>query len=156
HQEFGIHVTGVRQVLPRQEILVLEGLMDQRRHVAIRDRPRRRLHLRDEVWCVVLAGLGQVDFVADPSRRVLLGVACLDVLRATDEVACGWNALGLGPPTDLSTREVNLLYPDAPERFDRWHVAQPSGGLGSKERLQQAVTIGADLPSVDLAFVLPG
>src|SRR6266542_5323783 len=96
--------------------------MDLWGYIAIRDWPRCRLHLRDEVRRVVLARLRQVDFVADPTRRVLLGVARLDVMRRTDEVARRWNALGLRPPTDLAGCDVKLLHPDAAERLDRWHV----------------------------------
>ena len=65
-QEAGVHVPEIHQMLLGQQLPSGQGRMDDRRRIPIGDRREGGRHIRDQVGCVGLAGLRQMDLVADP------------------------------------------------------------------------------------------
>src|SRR6266849_3538249 len=63
---FGFCIIGVGQMLCRQQLLFLEGLMDHWRHVHIPMTSPTRLHMCNQAGRVCITTLGQMHLVADP------------------------------------------------------------------------------------------
>lgn len=58
--------------------------LDRPKCVAVGNRGQRGRHVRDQAGAIRVAGLGEVDLVADPRRRALLGVVGLWVVGRGD------------------------------------------------------------------------
>lgn len=72
--------------------------VDHRGHVPIRRRSRRCLHMGNQPRQILIARLGQMDFVAHPLGCVLLCIVGIAVIRGTDERARGRDIVGDAPP----------------------------------------------------------
>src|SRR5262249_1751267 len=105
-------------------------------------------------WSPV-AGLRQMDLVADPTRTALLGVASFAILRRLNHDCGRWQpGRSLSAPTPLLTLAVELRQPDLPQRLDRRHLAQARWRSRGIDRFEQLMAIGADLLGISGALRL--
>ena len=79
-----IHVAGVHQVLGGQQILGCQRAVYWRQRIAIHDRRGRRLDVGDKMRPFLVARLRQVDHIADPGGRALLGVVHVRIVGRGD------------------------------------------------------------------------
>jgi hypothetical protein len=70
----GRDITSIDEVSAGKQILGLEPIMNGVEGVAIHDRRRRGLHVRDQVRTALVASLGEMNLVANPGCRSLLGI----------------------------------------------------------------------------------
>jgi hypothetical protein len=80
-QERGIDITAVEQMRARQEITIGQVLLDGRSHDAIGRGRRCRQHLGDELWVVIITGVGQVNPLADPGDTALSTIPGFWIVR---------------------------------------------------------------------------
>jgi hypothetical protein len=87
HLQLGIDIASIRPMHAGQPVALLQVVVDRGAPLPVRHGRRRRLDVRDQVWAVRVAGLGEVHFVAHPRGRPLptrAGVGIVgggDVLR---------------------------------------------------------------------------
>jgi len=79
-QQRGVKVAGTNEMRLRQQVAACEVLMDDWRRVTISNRPRHCLNLRHEMGVIVLAGLGDMDLVADPLGGALFGEVGVEIM----------------------------------------------------------------------------
>lgn len=84
-QDAGIDVTGIHEVLGREQILRGECLVRRRRHRAVGKGRRTGLHVSDRARPIRVAPLGQVDLVADPRSRALAREVRVEIVGRADE-----------------------------------------------------------------------
>jgi hypothetical protein len=76
----GRNITSIDEVSVGQQTLGLEPIMNGVEGVAIHDRRWRGLHVRDQVRTALVASLGEMNLVANPGRRPLLGIMDLWII----------------------------------------------------------------------------
>ena len=80
HEQFGIHIAGIHNMLLRQQVFVLETLMDEGCSGIIRDWGRSRFYMGNEMGTPFVTGFSQMDFIAHPSGTPLFAVMRLDIV----------------------------------------------------------------------------
>lgn len=135
HEAVGVDIGGVDEMACRQQVLRRQRRVQRVEHRPVHDRGRCRRDVDDQRWLGVVAGLGQVDLVADPCGRALLGVVHVRIVGRGDHRQGRWDALGLRPPADppVSLRasggwfgDVEVLQPDPAKDHHGGDVAQPA------------------------------
>ena len=80
NQQFGIHITGIHNMLIWQEVFVLEAFMNHGGSGIIGNRSGGGFDMRDQMRTVFFAGFGQMDFIANPGGTALFTVMRLDII----------------------------------------------------------------------------
>lgn len=80
HEQLGIDISRVHNLLLGQRVFVFEAFMDKRRSRIIRDRGRGGFHVSNQMGCVLVTGFGQMDLIAHPGGTALFTVLRLGVL----------------------------------------------------------------------------
>jgi hypothetical protein len=153
-QEVGVPRAAVESVCPRQEIPIGQVLLDGGAHDAILRGRWRRHHLRDEIGVVGIAGLGEVERIADPVGLALTAVAGLQVVGRSDAHR-GRRLLIPGAPAERfeprHRTAVIVLEPYLPECLQGREVAEAQRGVGGLHPRQELLAVRADLPGERLA-----
>ncbi len=95
--------------------------MNRLGHGDIRGGGRGGFHLRNEMGGVWLAGLGQMDLVADPGRAALLAIAGVGIVGGVKLLGSRRQVVAGAPPSDTRIDAI-LLGPDLAQRLDRRHL----------------------------------
>jgi hypothetical protein len=113
-------------------------------------------HMRDQVWPVGLARLGEVGLVAAPVAAAFDARPGVEVVGGEDHPAAGGQAGLLVAPAHLATVAVELLDPGRPQDLHRLHAGQPDGRVRGMDHFQQPVAVPANLNGPFDAGVLGG
>src|SRR4051812_29169293 len=100
-------------------------------HLPIGNGCRGCFHMSDEVGSVVVAGFGEMHFVADPLGGTLLAQMGIAVIRRTDKETSWRQALPFSSPTQAIVLLVKLLNPNLAQHPDGGNRAQPARCLSS-------------------------
>jgi hypothetical protein len=79
HQYLGIDVGCIDEMLSRQQALGHQGLLDRFGTLGLMHCCARGVHMRDEVWGIVVAALTEVDDVAAPVHATATAVVCFNI-----------------------------------------------------------------------------
>ncbi|SQD94650.1 hypothetical protein FMEAI12_2700006 [Parafrankia sp. Ea1.12] len=142
-EQLGGGVAGVDGVFGGQQTTAGEVGVHDRGRLLVGDGGGGGLHVGDHVWGVVVAGLGEVDLVADPARPVFDPVACVKVIGRGQPASARREVLVL-PPDHLRPGAVVLLDPRDAQDVDRGDLAQPGRRVGSADRREQGEPVPAD------------
>jgi hypothetical protein len=116
--------------------------LDRRQHGMVVDTGGGGRHLRDQVGCVVLAGLGQMHAVTDPAGIALGFVARLNVVGRANDLG-RWRLFVARAPAQYRSRRivaaVLLLNPDLPQRLDGRQFPELGRTGTLVDRLKQAI-----------------
>ena len=107
------------------------------------DGSSRGLPMRHEVGRIVLAGLGHMDCIPHPRRRMLFAVPGLDVIRRTNTQPRRRNPFVFRPPTHAPRLQIAWLAPYTASRLDGRHLTPPCRRLGGVEIGPSGLAIGA-------------
>ena len=143
-QPLGVHITGIHDMRARQQASVGEGRMETGRDGPVSHGASRGLPRRHHVRRMVFTGLGDMDCLADPRRRLLLRIPCLNGIGGTDTKPSGWDPCALGAPAHAVILAIALLHPHPSSRLDGGLFTSPARGMGGIERGQEGVAIHAD------------
>ena len=123
-QQGGIDIAGIDHVGFRQQSTPGESALNRCRHRPVRRSRRGGLDIRDQVRPIRLAGLGQMNLVADPAGVALFGVAGVGIIgrvkALVDRRLVNW-----ATPAHPALVVIKLLDPDDPQPLDRGQPAQP-------------------------------
>src|ERR1700751_2848682 len=110
--------------------------MDARSPRPVGNRPAGRLDMDDEAGQLFITTLGEMNFIPNPLGGVFTGEMRLLIIRRAEEHPRRRDAVRFCPPAELLGGGVVLLHPDALERADRGHLAQPARCIGRIDRRQ--------------------
>lgn len=111
HQAFHVEEAGIDDVSLGSDTLLLEALMDLGRHRPVRGRPHAGLHVAHQPGTILVTGLAQVRFVANPGGGALLGEMGIEIVGVTDKAGGGRDPLLISAPVERAILDV--LRPDA-------------------------------------------
>ena len=80
-EQFRIDIAHINEMDRRQEVTVLQGLMDLRGHSVIRSRGAGRFDIRNEMGQRGATTLGEMDRVANPGGAALLAGMGITIIR---------------------------------------------------------------------------
>jgi hypothetical protein len=80
HQQFSVKIPRVHDVGRGEQPFLLKRVVYGWCNGAVSDGGRSRLDMRDEVWSLVVAGLSQMDLVANPGGRALARVVGVGIV----------------------------------------------------------------------------
>jgi hypothetical protein len=132
-QQFSVEVARIGARRGGQQTLTGERLMDVGRGRTSADGSSRGLPMRNEVGCIVLAGLGHLDCIPYPRRRLLVAVPGLNIIGRTDQQPRRRNPFLFRPPTHAPRLQIAWLDPHTASRLDGRHLTPPCGRLGGVE-----------------------
>jgi len=110
-QRLRIDISGIHHVFAGQQVLGREMAMNDRRHLHVSGRRRRRLDIGEQVGARLVTGLGELDLIPCPGGFPLRGLARLRSVGRTTEQGRGREIRG-GTPAPLGGRHVIRLEPD--------------------------------------------
>ena len=102
-------------------------------------------HMRDQMWPVGLARLGEVGLVAAPVAAAFDARPGVQVVGVEDHPAAGRQAGLLVPPAHLAVVKVELLDPGRPQDLHRLHAGQRRWRVRGMDRFQQPVAVPTNL-----------
>jgi len=79
-KQLSVNIARIDDVLLRQQVFVLQGLMNGGGHGIIGDGSTGRFDMRDQVRVLLLARFGQMGFVAHPTRAALLAAMGVQIV----------------------------------------------------------------------------
>jgi hypothetical protein len=154
-QQFGVEVARIDEMRGRQQPLTCERLVDMGCGRTIADGPSGGFHMGHDVRCIVLAGLGHMDCIPHPRRRLLVAVPGLDVIRRTDQQPRRWNTFFVRPPKPAPGLQITLLAPHTASRLDGRHLAPPCRRLGGIHIGQYGLAIGSNDLGIGVTVFFP-
>src|SRR3989442_6265001 len=153
--EFRVQKAGIDDVLLRQPIHALEVSVNLRRSRPVCDRRGRCRDVRNQVRTVRLTGFRQCHLVADPARCVLLPQMGVHVVGRAEKERCGWDTQCIRAPLELVVLQVEILEPNAAQRLQRRHFAQPTWRIRRIDGRKQDVAVRPNRPREFCAGVFP-
>lgn len=151
---FRVHRARVHDVPLWEEIVVLESFVDGWNSSKVGQGCRSRFDRGNQVWAVVIAGFGQMDFVARPTCVALFRIMRLGIIWRVDTGARRGH-IGCLSPAQFSILPKELLDPDSAQRLHGGNFLQPCRGRGGVDGIQEVVAIPPTHESLCLACLLP-
>ena len=111
HEVGRIDIACIQEVFTWEYPVRSEMGMNDRRHLDVCGRGRRRFDIDDEMGAVRITGLGEVDCIPRPVRLPLRRIAGVNIVRGADQQCMGGQIFA-GAPADLGRWRVILLQPD--------------------------------------------
>lgn len=140
HQQFGIHIPGIDNVLLWQQVFALESFMDECCSGIIRNRGGGRVDRRDQMRAAFFTGFRQMDLLAHPGGRALFAVMRLDIIGRSDVARGGRNVLRRAP-ADLPLNPGEVLHPDLAQDLHGRDLMQEERGRRIINGAEHACTI---------------
>src|SRR5258708_199158 len=82
-------IARIDEMVIGEEVLLSQIGMNRGEHSLITEGSRSRLDMRDQLWSVFIAGLGEMHLISDPERGSFLAIPGIQVIGRVDELSCG-------------------------------------------------------------------
>jgi hypothetical protein len=160
-QELGTHVGRIGQMLGWGQILGGQRRVDRLDPHGFMHAGLSRVRMDEEPWRTLVAGLGEMDQVADPLPAATAAEPGIGVVGRLDAVIRATSAQrplpdGRAPAVPWTTRRRRDPFvvpgPHAPQHGDGRQCLQGGRRVGPVERVQQRVAVSPDLKRIGVTF----
>jgi hypothetical protein len=138
-------------VLTRQQVLLLQGLVDRVGHLHIARGGWSRFHVSDQIGLLCITSFGQVNGISGPIVAAFGSTARLHVVGRHDQLLVARQVF-FGTPFHLTVLHIVLLDPDPAQDVHGGNLSQPLWGTVVIDRFQQMIAICANRFSQGLSL----
>src|SRR6266487_8060 len=147
-----IDISCIDQVLIWKKVSLSQARVDRCERLLIGDASTRGFDVGDQLRSLLVAGLGEMNFVANPQGSPFLTITGIQIIGRVDHLSCRKGQL----LSKFSTliKQVKLLLPDAAQRHDSREAFHPVCRAGSIQRVEKDPAVSSHLIGILLTLFL--